>query len=236
MKHDWERSKSEVSIKIPKLVSLCLYILSNALFIYFAFSSSVDISIGQDLINRIIIVISLLSIVYFLPSILKYIYGFSNRKHEIGFLIFIYLLTGLFYVIYFCSKERSQFGILNFPIFIQAISILINSISDLYDCERQIQYAKTLEKRLPDFEKNDNKGEKINGITELNNKNKMHKKCFKNHSIKEMGLLPLRLMQSIVKLLWQFLLFLIQLIANIFSALINITNRAIEYIKNVFDE
>lgn len=237
MKHDWERSKSEVSIKIPKLISSCLYIFSNALFIYFVFSTPVDISIKQDYINDLIVTISLLSIVYFFPNILKFIYGFSKRTHEIESLIFIYLLTGSFYVIYFCNKDVSQFGILNLPILIQSISIFINGISDLYDCKQQMQYEKTLNKGFLDFEENTNDSEKYNSTIELNNeKNKIYKLSLKKYSIKEVLLSPFILIWSIFKLLWQFLLSLIQLVVNIFYGLIKALNSAIEYLKDNFNK
>lgn len=237
MKHDWERSKSEVSIKIPKLISSCLYIFSNALFIYFAFSAPVDTSIKQGYINDLIVTISLLSVVYFFPNILKFIYGFSKRTHEIESLIFIYLLTGSFYVIYFCSKDVSQFGILNLPVLIQSISIFINGISDLYDCKQQMQYEKTLNKGFLDFEGNSNDSEKYNGTIELNNKkNKIYKLSLKKYSIKEVFLSPFILIWSIFKLLWQFLLSLIQLVVNIFYGLIKALDRVIEYLKENFNK
>lgn len=234
MKHDWERSKSEVSIKIPKLISSCLYIFSNALFIYFAFSTPVDISIKQGYINDLIVTISLLSVVYFIPNILKFIYGFSKRTHEIESLIFIYLLTGSFYVIYFCSKDVSQFGILNLPILIQSISIFINGISDIYDCKQQMQYEKTLNKQVLDFEENNNYSEKYSSAIESNNKNKIYKLSLKKYSIKEVILSPFILIWSIFKLLWQFLLFLIQLVVNVFYGLIKALESAIEHLKNNF--
>lgn len=237
MKYDWERSKSEVSIKIPKLISSCLYIFSNALFIYFVFSTPVDISIKQGYVNDLIVTISLLSIVYFFPNILKFIYGFSKRKHEIESLIFIYLLTGSFYIIYFCSKDVSQFGILNFPILIQSISIFINGISDLYDCKQHTQYEKILNKRIFDFEEDNNESEKYNSTIELNNKrSKIYKLNLKKYSIKEMLLSPFILIWSIFKLFWQFLLSLIQLVVNIFYGLIKALDSAIEYLKDNFNK
>lgn len=237
MKHDWERSKSEVSLKIPKLISSCLYIFSNALFIYFAFSQTVDMSIQQNYINELIILISILALVYFFPNILRFIYGFTKRKHEIVFLIFIYLLTGSFYVIYFFNEDVFQFGILNFPILLQAISVIINGISDIYDCKQQMQYEKTLNKRFLDFEENSNESEKYNNTIELNNKeNKIYKLSLKKYSIKEVLLSPFILIWSIFKLLWHFLLSLIQLVVNIFYGLIKALDSVIEYLKNNFNK
>lgn len=237
MKHDWERSKSEVSIKIPKLISSCLYIFSNALFIYFAFSKTVDMSIQQNYINDLIVIISILALVYFFPNILRFIYGFSKRTHEIESLIFIYLLTGSFYVIYFFNKDIFQFGILNFPILLQAISVIINGISDIYDCKQQMQYEKTLNKRVLDFAENNNESEKYNSTIELNNKkNKIYKLNLKKYSIKEVLLSPFILIWSIFKLLWQFLLSLIQLVVNIFYGLIKALDSAIECLKDNFNK
>lgn len=237
MKHDWERSKSEVSLKIPKLISSCLYIFSNALFIYFAFSKTVDMSIQQNYINDLIVIISILALVYFFPNVLRFIYGFSKRKHEIESLIFIYLLTCSFYVIYFFNKDVFQFGILNFPILLQAISVIINGISDIYDCKQQMQYEKTLNKQVLDFEENNNDSEKYNGTIELNNKkNKIYKLSLKKYSTKEVFLSPFILIWSIFKLLWQFLLSLIQLVANIFYGLIKALDRVIEYLKENFNK
>lgn len=234
MKHDWERSKSEVSIKIPKLISSCLYIFSNALFIYFVFSTPVDMSIQQNYTNKLIVIISILALVYFFPNILKFIYGFSKRKHEIESLIFIYLLTCSFYAIYFFNKDIFQFEILNFPILLQAISVIINGISDIYDCKQQIQYEKTLKKRVLDFEENNNDSEKYSSTIESNNK--IYKLSLKKYSIKEVLLSPFILIWSIFKLLWQFLLSLIQLVVNIFYGLIKALDSAIEYLKNNFNK
>lgn len=236
MKHDWERSKSEVSIKIPKLISSCMYILSNALFIYFAFSETVDMAIQQKYINDLIVIISIFSFVYFFPNILKFIYGFSEGKHEFEALICIYLLTGSFYIVYFFDKETFQFGILNFPILLQAISVVINGISDVYDCKQQMQYEKTLNKQVLDFEENNNDSEKYSSAIESNNKNMIYKLSLKKYSIKEVLLSPLILIWSIFKLLWQFLLFLIQLFVNIFYGLIKALDSAIEYLKNNFNK
>lgn len=234
MKHDWERSKSEVSIKIPKLISSCLYIFSNALFIYFVFSTPIDMSIQQNYINKLIVIISILALVYFFPNILRFIYGFSKRKHEIESLIFIYLLTCSFYVIYFFNKDIFQFGILNFPILLQAISVVINGISDVYDCKQQMQYEKILNKGFLDFEKNNNKSKKYSSTIESNNK--IYKLSLKKYSIKEVLLSPFILIWSIFKLLWQFLLSLIQLVVNIFYGLIKALDSAIEYLKNNFNK
>lgn len=230
MKHDWERSKSEVSIKIPKLISLCLYILSNALFIYFVFSTPVDIAIKQDYVNDLIIIISIFSLVYFFPSLLKFLYGFLEKKNEIRGIIFIYFLTCSFYVIYFHNEEVYQFGMLNFPILIQVISVLINGASDLYDCKHQIQYEKTINNFL-NMSENSTKNITNGCVIKSNNKFETN---LKKYSIKDVLLLPFKLLWSIIKLLWQILLSLFQFIANIFYALIKAINVAIEYLKNSF--
>ena len=45
LKYDWERSKIEASTSIGEILGYCIYIVSNVLFVYFAYTEFVNTNI-----------------------------------------------------------------------------------------------------------------------------------------------------------------------------------------------
>lgn len=142
LKFDWERAKSEVSFNSKSLISNCLYIITNIMFVYFAYI------FFDGTVLEIIVALLIFSLVYFVPNVMKTLFKFFNVKGAISNTIMSFGVPTIFYCFFLLSfsSDNKELGLLNIPIFLQFVALLINEIKDLENAKRECQYIKAIEK------------------------------------------------------------------------------------------
>lgn len=176
LKHDWERAKDEVSYNGKGLISNCLYIITNLLFVYFAYS------IFDSKISDTIVSLLLFALIYFVPNVMKTVFRLINVKGAISNTLISYFISILFYICYFASPDIKQFGLLNIPVLLQLVSLLINGISDLEKAKKEYEYIKAIKNY--DFSISKNSEFYHNNIVSKANNSKKVKKVKKENNKK----------------------------------------------------
>ena len=176
LKFDWERAKSEVSYKIPNLVSLCLYVISNVLLVYFIFVEF------KGSVKDVLAYLTLFSVAYFVPIIMKKSFKFFAVKGAFQNTIVAYLIPELLYIIYILYPDVKGLGVLNVPIILQFVSLVINEFGDLGIAKQEKKYIESIEKHiiLETFDECEIINKSVCNVEYKNKRKKKHNKFFKN--------------------------------------------------------
>lgn len=145
LKFDWERSKLESSMNYLSLTGYIVYIISNALFAYFAFADFQDATI-----YLVLVLIVVFACIFFMPSYLLSIFKltelpayFSNLLLSYGIPIFI-----LVSLIYKSTKNPDKYGLgsLDLPIFLMVVALVLLAVSQIEKFKNITNYKNALKK------------------------------------------------------------------------------------------
>lgn len=143
LKYDWERSKSESSVNASIIIGYSIYIISNALFAYFAYKDFTDTTL-----YLLLIMILMFASLFFMPSLLMSIFKLFNSKGEwsnvfisYGTIIFILAMTLWQLEL---DSANSNIGTLDLPIFLQIIALFFLGFSHFRELKNNSDYRKAV--------------------------------------------------------------------------------------------
>ena len=143
LKHDWERSKFESSVNVLVIIGYSIYIISNALFAYFAYKDFADTTL-----YLLLIMILMFASLFFMPSLLMSIFKLFNNKGEwsnvfISYGTIIFVLSMTLWQLE-SDSTNSNIGTLDLPIFLQIIALFFLGFSHFRELKNNSDYKKAV--------------------------------------------------------------------------------------------
>lgn len=233
LKYDWERSKKESSLNLPVIIGYSLYVVSNVLFAYFAYTEFTDATLYW-----LIVLILVFAVYFFLPSVLMSLFKLINSDIDFSSVIVAYgtALFVLIGLIIKCNLNTSeiQLGTLNLPILLQIIALSFLLFSKLNEAKLNSNYIKSIESCEPiKINKRVNNTQKNKKETKVKVQKKTKNIELKKYSFIEVVVSPVIFVWHIIVFVFKLLWFLILLFGNLFYGVSELLKHSMD---NLFEK
>lgn len=168
LKYDWERSKIEASTSIIEILGYCIYIASNVLFVYFAYTDFVNTNIPA-----VIELILIFAGVFFFPLLILTGLKMLKVNGYWGDLFFSYIVPVLIlsYVLYKNANDEGYLNSLTIPIVLQIVALFLLGLSKIPEFKNYSDYKSTIRKIEENF--HEERNEEKERVSVDNNENKL---------------------------------------------------------------